>query len=77
MKNYTYVDLFAGAGGLSLGFGNAGFELEFANDIAKEAVDTFRHNLKTTHENLNQNRVIHGDIIELYEHLGTSKVENI
>ena len=77
MKNYTYVDLFAGAGGLSLGFGNAGFELEFANDIAKEAVDTFRHNLKTTHENLNQNRVIHGDIIELYEHLGTSKVENM
>jgi DNA (cytosine-5)-methyltransferase 1 len=77
MNKYTYVDLFAGAGGLSLGFGNAGFELEFANDIAKEAVDTFRHNLKTTHENLNQNRLIHGDIIELYEHLGTSKVENM
>ena len=76
MNKYTYVDLFAGAGGLSLGFGNVGFELEFANDIAKEALDTFRHNLKTTHSTLNPNRVIHGDIIELYEHLGTSKVKN-
>jgi DNA (cytosine-5)-methyltransferase 1 len=68
--------LFAGAGGLSLGFGNVGFELEFANDIAKEALDTFRHNLKTTHSTLNPNRIIHGDIIELYEHLGTTKVKN-
>ena len=76
MNKYTYIDLFAGAGGLSLGFGNVGFDLEFANDIAKEALDTFRHNLSTTHSDLNPNRVIHGDIIELYEHLGTTKVKN-
>lgn len=76
MKRYTYADLFAGAGGLSLGFGNAGFELEFANDIAKEALNTFRYNLKHTHTNLNPERIIHGDIIELYELLGTRKVRN-
>lgn len=76
MKKYTYIDLFAGAGGLSLGFGNAGMELEFANDIAKEALDTFRHNLTKTHPELNPERIIHGDITALYEHLGTSKVKN-
>ena len=76
MKNYTYIDLFAGAGGLSLGFGNAGMELEIANDIAKEALMTFKHNLNHTHPNLNSDRIIHGDIMELYEHLGTSKVKN-
>ena len=76
MKKYTYIDLFAGAGGLSLGFGNAGMELEFANDIAKEALDTFRHNLTKTHPKLNPERIIHGDITALYEHLGTSKVKN-
>ena len=76
MKNFTYIDLFAGAGGLSLGFGNAGFELEIASDIAKEALQTFRHNLKITHPKLNSERIIQGDIKELYELLGTSVVEN-
>jgi DNA (cytosine-5)-methyltransferase 1 len=74
MKKYTYIDLFAGAGGLSLGFGNVGFELEFANDIATEALNTFRHNLNITHPGLPEDRVIQGDIMELYELLGTKKV---
>ena len=76
MKKYTYIDLFAGAGGLSLGFGNAGMELEIANDIAKEALMTFKHNLHHTHPGLDPDRIIQGDIMELYEHLGTSKVKN-
>ena len=33
-NKYTYIDLFAGAGGLTIGFGNKGFHLEIANDIA-------------------------------------------
>jgi site-specific DNA-cytosine methylase len=46
---FTYIDLFAGAGGLSVGFGNAGFDLIFANDYAPDAVRTFRYNLKRLH----------------------------
>lgn len=41
----TVLDLFAGAGGLSLGFMEAGFEVLFACDIAAAAVDTYRENL--------------------------------
>src|SRR5215216_400196 len=36
------VDLFAGAGGLSLGFANAGFEVLAAYDSAAPAVEAYR-----------------------------------
>ena len=73
-KTYNYIDLFAGAGGLSIGFGNKGFHLELANDIAEPALNTFKKNLKKTHPETNQERVILGDIKELYEHLGNGEV---
>lgn len=68
-NNFTYIDLFAGAGGLTIGFGNKGFLLELANDIAKPALDTLKHNLKITHPETDTKRVVLGDIRELYEHL--------
>ncbi|WP_281613143.1 DNA cytosine methyltransferase [Flammeovirga sp. SubArs3] len=75
-KKYTYIDLFSGAGGLSIGFGNQGFNLEIANDIAKPALDTLKYNTaKYLHPDMNLDRIIHGDIIELYEHLGVGLVE--
>lgn len=37
-------DLFAGAGGLSLGFHLAGYNTVFYNDIFQQAVDTFKRN---------------------------------
>lgn len=73
-KTYNYIDLFAGAGGLSIGFGNKGFHLELANDIAEPALNTFKKNLKKTHPETGQERVILGDIKELYEHLGIGAV---
>ncbi|APG66306.1 hypothetical protein LPB136_13395 [Tenacibaculum todarodis] len=73
-KKYSYIDLFAGAGGLTIGFGNNGFHLEIANDIAEPALNTFKRNLKQTHPETNINRVILGDIKELYEHLGNGQV---
>lgn len=44
----TVVDLFSGAGGLSLGFERAGFQTIFAVDNNLAAVETFRHNLGGT-----------------------------
>lgn len=40
----TVLDLFAGAGGLSLGFHWAGLETIVANDISKDAVATYANN---------------------------------
>jgi DNA (cytosine-5)-methyltransferase 1 len=40
----TAIDLFAGAGGMSEGFKQAGFNTLFANDHEKPAVATFRRN---------------------------------
>jgi DNA (cytosine-5)-methyltransferase 1 len=41
----TVVDLFCGAGGLSLGLRRAGFDVIFAADHFKAAVDSYRRNL--------------------------------
>lgn len=44
-KSYTYIDLFAGCGGLSLGLGNAGWKGIFAIEKSPMAFSTFEHNL--------------------------------
>lgn len=45
MKKYKVISLFSGAGGLDLGFKQAGFEIIWANDIDKYAVHTYKKNL--------------------------------
>lgn len=45
MSNRT-VDLFAGCGGMSLGFQNAGFEIIAAYDNWQPAIDIYRQNFK-------------------------------
>lgn len=42
--NPLLIDLFSGAGGMSLGFKHSGFNIALANDIEKACVDTYRHN---------------------------------
>ncbi len=44
-KQYTYIDLFAGCGGLSLGLHNAGWKGLFAIEKSKDAFKTLKHNL--------------------------------
>ncbi|WP_169775715.1 DNA cytosine methyltransferase, partial [Escherichia coli] len=39
------VSLFSGAGGLDLGFKNAGFQIVWANDIDSDAVLTYKKNI--------------------------------
>ena len=43
-NQYKVVSLFSGAGGLDLGFHQAGFEIIWANDFDKFAVQTYREN---------------------------------
>ncbi len=45
VRRPTVVSLYSGAGGLDLGFISAGFEVIFANDADRWAVETYRHNI--------------------------------
>ena len=72
--NTNYIDLFCGAGGLSIGLTKAGYKLEFATDIDIDSINTFKYNLNITHPTLNKNNIIHADIKDLYKTLGTSRV---
>lgn len=44
MKNMKIIDLFCGCGGLSKGFENAGFDIVFAVDFWKDAIQTYNKN---------------------------------
>lgn len=58
LENKTYIDLFAGAGGMSAGFGMENFELLGALEIEKNYFETFRKN----HLGANQDFLITDDI---------------
>jgi DNA (cytosine-5)-methyltransferase 1 len=45
MSNFTYIDLFAGCGGLSLGLQKAGLQGIWSIEIDKDAVATYRKNI--------------------------------
>ena len=57
------VDLFCGAGGLSLGFTQEGFVTCLANDIQDVCVDTYAHN----HPETPRNHIILGDIKQVVD----------
>lgn len=50
----TVVSLFSGCGGMDLGFKKAGFEILWANDINKDACETYERNFGA--------HIVHGDI---------------
>jgi DNA (cytosine-5)-methyltransferase 1 len=51
------VSLFSGCGGLDLGFIQAGYEVVWANDFFKEAVETYKHNIG--------DHIVYGDITKI------------
>lgn len=59
------IDLFCGAGGLSLGFKQEGFITALANDIESCCIDTYAHNHPETHRKY----IVKGDIREVVDHL--------
>lgn len=43
-RKYRIIDCFCGAGGLSLGFEQSGFEVVYAFDIDEASIKTYKHN---------------------------------
>lgn len=56
-KQYNVASLFAGIGGLDLGFDYAGFNIVWANDFDKWACQTYRANVN--------DKIVEGDITQL------------
>lgn len=54
---FTVISLFAGAGGMDKGFDLAGFDILWANDFDKYAVETYKKNLG--------NHIVLGDITQI------------
>lgn len=44
-KKYKLVSLFSGCGGMDLGFYQSDFDIVWANDIDKTAIETYKHNI--------------------------------
>lgn len=49
IREFSTIDLFCGAGGITEGFRRAGFACLYANDIDHWAIETFRANHPATH----------------------------
>jgi DNA (cytosine-5)-methyltransferase 1 len=60
-EKLSAVSLFSGAGGMDVGFRRAGFQIEWANDFDKAAVETYRRNIG--------DHIVHGDVNEYIENL--------
>ncbi|MDJ1152752.1 MULTISPECIES: DNA cytosine methyltransferase [Macrococcoides] len=72
-NNYTFIDLFCGAGGMSYGLTLAGFTPVLSNDIDKDALRTYLFN----HPEMGGNSVYHGDVTEVLNLLNDNKFKTI
>lgn len=65
-RHLKTVSLFSGAGGLDLGFLNAGFDIIWANDIDKYAVESYKINISE--------HIVLGDVNELINYIPPHEV---
>lgn len=81
-----FIDLFAGAGGMSLGFKLSGAQLVFANEYDRSAADTLKHNMSKMGEINAEEKVLVAPIQllnetvldqEIYDSPLGSKVANV
>ena len=68
--SYKVLDLFCGAGGMSLGFKNAGFQIVGGIDYNEPAIMTHKHNFKNGYHH-------HGDITLVDEKEVMNKIGNV
>ena len=59
------IDFFCGAGGLSLGFVQEGFQIDLANDHEEVCIETYKYN----HPEIPENKIIQGDIRKIVNHI--------
>ncbi len=59
----TAISLFAGAGGCSLGFGQANYDIQFATDVDGNAVESYRRNFPKTPCEVTDIREITADFV--------------
>lgn len=64
-ESLSAVSLFSGAGGMDVGFKQAGFRIEWANDFDKAAVETYKRNIG--------DHITHGDVNEYIDGMAKFK----
>jgi DNA (cytosine-5)-methyltransferase 1 len=74
-KQYNYIDLFAGCGGLSLGLYNAGWNGLFAIEKSPDAFKTLKHNLIDEKKHFNWPNWLPQENLEINSVLKTYKTE--
>lgn len=62
MRKYTVNDFFCGAGGVALGFKEAGFDVIWACDFDKHCVTTYSHNVGEWVQQLDVTKITYKDI---------------
>jgi DNA (cytosine-5)-methyltransferase 1 len=69
------MDLFSGAGGMSIGLEKAGFKIIFANEVNKNAAATYSLNFPHVHLQVGDVRQV--DVLRLYHELNRPEVDVI
>lgn len=69
MSQYTYIDLFCGAGGLSLGFNNAGFKNILSVEFNPVFASTYKHNFPDHNLIVDDIKNISNDDLKLFANL--------